>query len=323
MQKPLVTIGLTTFNSVDTVEKAILSALGQTWRPIEVVVVDDCSTDGTFELLEVFANRYAVIKIFRNNKNGGVAVSRNRILEESRGDFLAYFDDDDESCPDRINLQLKRIVEYEQQFSYGAPVVCHTARLLVYPHGETCLEPTMGQVEGKLAPSGLAVAQRILMGSSLEDGYGSCATCSQMARLKTYRFVGGFDPSMRRGEDTDFSIRLALAGGHFVGIGKPLVIQTMTNTPDKSLHDGYSNMRKLLEKHRYLIGSESNYIFCCEWLKAKQAWLESRNCEFILKLMRLFFTWPLLTLTRLYLALPSFRLNRAFSRFHKVKKKFE
>ena len=316
MSQPLVTIGLTTYNAAETVERAVASALAQTWSPIEIVAVDDYSTDATRDILDRLAASHPELRVFVNAVNGGVAVSRNRILDEARGDFIAFFDDDDESLPERIESQMCRIVAYEGNFAAAAPVVCHTARKRVYAEGLERIEPTMGQAEGCRAPYGTAVAERILLGTPLEDGYGACPTCSQMARLSTYRLVGGFDPMLRRGEDTDFTIRLAQAGGHFVGIAQPLVTQWMTKTSEKSLAEEYRNQMLLLEKHRLIMERAGQYGFCRQWMRAKQAWLEGRHGELVNALLNLALRHPLLTGRRLLMAVPNMRLNLAFSRFH-------
>jgi GT2 family glycosyltransferase len=315
--RPLVTIGLTAFNSVETIRQAVDSALKQNWRPIEVVAVDDCSSDGTGELLVCFAETVPELRVFRNSDNCGVAVSRNRILSEARGDFVAFFDDDDVSLPTRIEAQLNRIVEYEARFSETVLVICHTAREIHYPSGTVRTEPTMGQELGVRAPSGVAVARRILMGAPLKDGYGACATCSQMARISTYRLIGGFDPQLRRGEDTDFNIRLAEAGGHFVGISEPLVTQIMTPTSEKSLAEEYRNMRILIEKHRPLMERDGQYEFSLRWLDLKQAWLEQKFISFVRLFALLALRHPLLSAHRLAHALPNIGSNLAFSRFHR------
>jgi len=312
----LITIGLTTYNAANSVGKAIQSALSQTLGPIEIVVVDDASTDETPKILEQLAEKYKEIRFFTNKENSGVAISRNRILKEAQGEFVVFFDDDDESLPQRIAEQYQRIVSYEKKFANGAPVICHTARRVIYPNNKELIEPTMGVIKDKQAPFGPAVAERILLGTPLEDGYGSCATCSQMARLSTYRLLDGFDPSLRRGEDTDFNIRLALAGGHFVGIEKPLVVQAMTKTSDKSLRDEYYYWRLILEKHRSIMESKGQFEFSIAWLDMKQSWLERKRLTFVLNLLKLFMKNPLLTLRRLYLALPNIGLNNQFSRFH-------
>ncbi|TFH51035.1 MAG: glycosyltransferase [Lysobacterales bacterium] len=317
MTASLVTIGLTTFNAGQSVERAVLSALAQTWRPIEIVAVDDCSTDDTRTILDVLAAQHPEMRVFSNPVNSGVAVSRNRILTEAHGEFITFFDDDDESLPERITAQVKRIQDYERIFAGGAYVICHTARHIIYPSGAETIEPTMGQSEGCPAPSGEAVAQRILMGTPLEDGYGACPTCSQTARLSIYHALGGFDPALRRSEDTDFNIRLAKAGGHFVGIGQPLVIQRMTRTPEKSLAEEYGNMLRLIEKRRAVMELAGQFAFCRRWIEAKQAFLEGRHAVFGLSMAALALTHPVLTARRFTLALHNTGLNRRFSRFYR------
>lgn len=315
--RPLITIGVTTYNAADTLRAAIDSALEQTWQPIEIVVVDDCSQDETHDILSKLADEHPAIRVFINAENCGVAVARNRILEEAKGEFVTFFDDDDRSEPQRLAKQLQRIVDYERDFSNGKPVICHSARNVVYPDGEEYVEPTMGQILGHRAPAGEAVARRVLMGEPLKDGYGACPTCSQMARLSTYKALGGFDPRLRRGEDTDFTIRLALEGGHFVGISEPLVIQKMTKTSEKNLAEERRNIFYMMEKHRNFMEAAGQYGFSRSWIEAKQDFLEGRRTAFVLSMAVLFLTNPVLTVRRLRAALPNFTLNRRFSRFHK------
>lgn len=316
MTQPLVTIGLTAFNAADSVTKAVASALAQTWRSIEIVAVDDCSTDTTRAVLDELALQHPELRVYGNDENGGVAVSRNHILAEAQGEFVAFFDDDDESLPERVAAQVKRISDYERDFADGAPVICHTARDVYYPGGEVRYAPTMGQRTGQSAPAGGAVAKRILMGAPLEDAYGACPTCCQMARLSTYQNLGGFDADFRRSEDTDFNIRLAMAGGHFVGLDKAMVLQTMTKTTEKSLADEHAFQLKLMEKHRQFMDREGQYDFCRDWFILKQAWLQGRRFIFAAQLASLILRHPLLSMRRLRLAIPNVATNRAFSRFH-------
>ena len=316
MTKPLITIGLTAFNAAGSIERAVTSALEQTWRPIELVVVEDCSTDDTDKVLANMAARHPEIRLFCNQTNGGVAVSRNRILDEARGEFVAFFDDDDWSEPKRIQAQLNRILQYERDFADGAPVICHTARRLRYPDGRERVESTMGQRLGHASPAGLAVARRILLGTPLADGYGACPTCCQMARLSVYRALRGFNVRFSRCEDTDLNIRLAKAGGHFVGISQPLVEQTMTRSPEKTLLEEYRNVLLLLETHRDIMDKENQYGFCRRWIDAKQAWLEGQRGEFALSLISLSLVHPILTARRLAYALPNLGFNRATKYFH-------
>jgi glycosyltransferase involved in cell wall biosynthesis len=309
---------VTSFNAAATIERAVRSALAQTWRPIEIVVVDDASSDESAAILTRLANAHPEVRVFVQTANGGVAAARNRILAEAHGEFVAFFDDDDVSLPDRVAEQVSRLTAYERQFANDAPVICHTARLLVYPNGVERVEPTMGMREGVPAPFGPAVADRILMGAPLEDGYGACPTCSQLARLSTYRSLGGFDTTLRRSEDTDFSIRAGLAGAHFVGVAHPMVTQYMTRTSEKSVAEEHRNMLLVLEKNRERLERVGQYDFCRRWIGAKHLWLQGKRASFGAGLMALALSHPVLTFRRVAMSLPTLGTNRAFRGFHQT-----
>lgn len=315
-EQELITVGITSYNSADTIKRAVNSAIKQTWRPLEIVIVDDASSDGSDRILRELANRYNNIRLYVNEENSGVSASRNRILQEAKGTFVVFFDDDDLSLPIRISEQYKRICDYEQNFANGKPVVCYTARIQIYPDGEKRCVKTMGEIEGCVAPNGIAVVNRILRGKPLKDGYGACPTCSQMARLSVYQQLDGFDNNLRRGEDTDFNIRLAVAGGHFVGISSPLVTQAMTKTVDKHIDEELRNSLILIEKHKALMDEYGDYDFCYLWIKTKYAFLKYQFIEFAFLLGKIFIMHPIWTLERVAMAIPNISLNRAFSRFY-------
>jgi glycosyltransferase involved in cell wall biosynthesis len=295
----------------------VVSALGQDWRPIEIVVVDDASTDGTWAAISALQSAHAEVRAFRQESNQGVGAARSRIVAEARGDFICFFDDDDESASDRVRRQVQRIMEYELRFADGAPVICHAARRQLLPQGGSRIEPTMGERVDVVAPHGVAVARRILAGTPLTDGYGALATCSQLARTETYRTMGGFDAAFRRVEDTDFCVRLALAGGHFVGIGEPLVTQTLTKSLDKSLEGELKYKLMLLDKHREVFDDGRHYRYCRDWTVTKYHWLARHRLLFATRMAGAMLAHPRQTWQRLRLALPTFEGNRAFGRFHR------
>lgn len=314
--QPKITVGITTFNAASTIEDVIQSALRQKYQNIEILIVDDYSEDSTLAIVKEIAQSNSRITVWQNAHNLGVAATRNRLLALAGGEFVAFFDDDDISLPDRLERQLNRILEYERQFANGAMVLCHTARLVKYPGGSDLIHPTIGQRDGQLAPHGMALARRAVLGTPLEDSYGSCPTCSQLARLSTYQAVGGFDPTFRRAEDSDLLVRVAKAGGHVVGIADPLVIQTMTPTSDKSLADERYYTLKWLAKHRDIADTEGLYDFHRRWLSLKHTWLERNWRLFIVGLAVVSVTYPIATLRRLAHSRRNLRINRSFSKFH-------
>jgi glycosyltransferase involved in cell wall biosynthesis len=312
---PLLTIGITAYNAENTIERAVRSALAQDYPSVEIVVVDDGSRDGTVVTLERLAATHPQLKLLVQPRNAGVAAARNRIIAEARGAFIAFFDDDDASEPDRTSRQISRLLAQEAALGSTALVVCHTARTQLYPDGTRRTEPALG--EGSQAPTGPAVARRVLIGAPLADAYGSCATCSQLARTATYRSLGGFDPALRRSEDLDFAIRLARAGGHFVGIAAPLVTQTMTNTSDKSLADEERWQLAVIDKHRDFFESDDAFHFCRDWVGLRYAWIGGYRLRFATRLIGLAARRPWQTAQRLLLALPNLAGNRALGRLHR------
>ncbi len=316
MNTPLITIGLTTYNAQDTIQDALDSALSQNWPDFQIIIIDDYSTDKTWDMLNEAKDHNPDIYLFQNVKNMGVAVSRNRIIEEATGEFIAFFDDDDVSMPNRIEQQYQRIIQYEKEFANGHDVICHSARLQIYPDGQSHIEETMGMNEGSIAPNGQAVAERILTGKPFKHGYGSTATCSQMARISTYRKLNGFDSEFYRSEDTDFNIRLAIKGGHFLGVADPLVTQKMTMSDDKNLQSEKLFTLQLLKKHKNFIQSIGSYNACYKWIEAKYEYLSGAKYSFFKSIVELFLCHPIFVLQRIIWAIPNIGLNKRFSKFY-------
>lgn len=101
-QGPLVTVIMPAWNAQDTVEFAARSILNQTWRPIELIIVDDASTDGTWPVLQRLAKADSRVRILRNRRNVGPYVSKNIALISALGDFVTGHDSDDWAHPQRI-----------------------------------------------------------------------------------------------------------------------------------------------------------------------------------------------------------------------------
>jgi glycosyltransferase involved in cell wall biosynthesis len=310
-----VTIGITAYNAADTIAAALDSALAQDVPAMQILVVDDASSDGTVAIVEAYAARDPRIELIRHGMNKGVAAARNTLIEHARGTFLAFFDDDDISTPDRLRVQRARILAYERDHARGAPVICHTARRQIYPDGTERVEPAMGSGPG-VAPHGDPVVRFALMGEPLAEGhFGSCATCSQMARVASYRALGGFDPHFRRVEDTDLAIRHARADGHLVGERTPLVIQRMTPTSEKSLEKLHEYWRGIFDKYRDAFAQPAHYAFCKRWMDLKHLWLGRDRAAFVRGFVTLLLRHPLQTVQRVYWASDSLHRNRVFSRF--------
>lgn len=106
---PLVSVVIPTYNRASTLERALDSVVNQTYKNLEIVVIDDCSSDGTKALIDNYKD-YNVIYI-RNKKNSGACASRNKGITVSSGEYIALLDSDDSWRPNKIKVQLDAINE--------------------------------------------------------------------------------------------------------------------------------------------------------------------------------------------------------------------
>jgi len=104
-QGPLVSVVITTYNRAILLKRAIESAIKQTYNNLEVIVVDDGSTDNTQEAVKSFCDER--IKYIRHSRNKGVSCARNTGIKNSQGDFLALLDSDDEYLPEKIEKSMR------------------------------------------------------------------------------------------------------------------------------------------------------------------------------------------------------------------------
>ncbi len=307
----LITIGITCFNAESSIERAVASAQAQTWPSIEIVVVDDCSTDGSWSVLERLARGDERVRVVRHSANQGVAAARNTVLRNATGAFVAFFDDDDVSRPDRLDKQHRRIVGYERATGSDR-VVCYTATEQVYPDGTRDYAPCLG-MDMTPAPAGMDVARLILLGTPIAGRTGSCPTSSQMARRGVFGMVDGFDEALRRHEDTDFNLRLALHEAHFAGLSEPLVAQTVTVSEDKTLEVDRRNMIELLRKHRQLLETWNWYDFSVAWCEMKFTLLAGGTKGALPHMARLFFMSPARFLKKMMWSFPNRKTYRKYA----------
>lgn len=293
MKAPRVTIGLACYNAADTIRRALDSALAQDWPNIEVIVVDDASSDNSAAIAEAAIAVAPRARLIRHETNSGAAGARNTILGEARGDFIAFFDDDDESLPKRITSQIRRLEAYERQT--GAELIaCYASGNRRYSNGYVKELPAIGS-RGDVAPFGPAVAEHLLFYRHRPGWfYGSgTPTCALLARRSTFIAVGGFDTRLRRVEDIDLAIRLAFAGGHFIGTKETLFIQYATSAAYKSPEKNLEAEQFLAMKNRDYLMSIGRYYYALHWPKLRYWHFRRRYGRFLMELLGLLLHHPL------------------------------
>lgn len=106
------------YNCAETISGAIQSAQDQTYSNLEILAVDDCSSDGTLEIVENLAKTDWRIRVIRNETNLGVAKSRNRGFEQAKGSYVALLDSDDVWEIDKLKSQIMLLEKSNSGFCY-------------------------------------------------------------------------------------------------------------------------------------------------------------------------------------------------------------
>ena len=116
VSSPLISVNLTTFNRPNLLRRALNSIYSQTYKNIEVIVIDDNSSENYEKLIQAFSMVHKNFFYFKNNKNLGNAKSRNIALSKSKGEFIAFLDDDDYWIDkDKLNRQLKVLLKDKKE----------------------------------------------------------------------------------------------------------------------------------------------------------------------------------------------------------------
>lgn len=113
----LVSIITPTFNSANFIEETIESVLSQTYHNWEMIIVDDCSSDNTEEVVNQYVIKDNRIKYIKLDKNSGAAVARNKAMAEAKGEYMAFLDSDDVWTAEKLSEQLSFMQEHNVSFS--------------------------------------------------------------------------------------------------------------------------------------------------------------------------------------------------------------
>lgn len=112
----LVSIIMPSWNTGKYIAHSIQSVINQTYKDWELIIVDDCSTDNTDKVVQTFKDKR--IKYFKNDKNCGAALTRNRALRVAKGEWIAFLDSDDLWKPQKLEYQIKFMKKNDLVFSY-------------------------------------------------------------------------------------------------------------------------------------------------------------------------------------------------------------
>jgi len=197
-----VSVIIPTYNRAEFLHSAIVSTINQTFKDIEIIVADDKSTDNTHEVVRSFKDKR--IKYLINASNMGPSATRNSAILASKGEYIAFLDDDDEWIPEKLQKQVELLDK-------SPPNICgvYSDRLIIDRLNNKIVSEGLqsNKVRGNLL-SQLAMRNQI-------------NTCTVLLRRRCLDEVGLFDETISYMEDRDLWIRLSL-NWDFEYINEPL-----------------------------------------------------------------------------------------------------
>jgi glycosyltransferase involved in cell wall biosynthesis len=224
----LVSVYLPTRNRAALVGRAVASVLNQDHRELELLVVDDASTDATPDVLARLAAADSRIHIFRQPTPGGAPAARNLALRAAKGRYATGIDDDDEMLPGRIASLLQA---FDPRYSF----VCSGALL----HS------------GKWQRPARTTDAVITLDDEL---YGDQAGTQVLTLTERLREVGLFDESMPAWQDYDLWTRLIERFGPALRIAEPSYVLRIEPGTERISLRGAEGARRYIEKHRARMG---------------------------------------------------------------------
>lgn len=197
---PLVSVIMPMYNSARHVREAIESVQAQTLGSWELCVTDDCSTDGSADIVAGIAKDDPRVRLFRQESNQGAAAARNVSLEKTRGRFVAYLDSDDLWAPEKLERQIEFMERGGHGFSCASyEVIGENGELL----GKTVTMPAKSDLDGFLANNYLQ-------------------TVGIMADMERVDKALLRMPDLRRRQDAATWIQVLRTGHDCYGIAEPL-----------------------------------------------------------------------------------------------------
>lgn len=201
MNTPLISVIIPCYNRADVVEKAINSALAQTYQNLEIIIVDDASTDNLAGILKIFTGNER-IRVIRNTTNQGAGESRNVGVQAARGEYIAFLDSDDEWLPEKLERQW-----WAMQAAPRIPLSFSG----VFLH-KSLAAPPLTRIPRKTHASWLV---------SMLMGQGFCPGTTLMMQKSAFLKIGKLLP-LKRLEDIEWLIRYFLKYDELVVVDAPL-----------------------------------------------------------------------------------------------------
>jgi len=260
---PLVSILIPVYNKASYVAEAIDSCLHQTYPHIEIIIVDDGSTDGSWDIVKNYADRYPDrMKVFRQG-NKGACAARNKAFELSSGQYIQYLDADDILAPDKIKHQIKYFEgsgeeDYVVNGRWGRFKTHIFEQINWGPHPSICKD---------LAPVEWIIA-----------GHMSQTSCWLTPRYLIEK-TGNWDEQLQVNQDGEFFTRVVLNSSRVLFCDQARIYYR-SYLQDHSISKGYRKV-EAMQSYLQTIFSLEKHLLAREDSPRTRKYLSSRYMQFV------------------------------------------
>ncbi|NHJ86670.1 MAG: glycosyltransferase family 2 protein, partial [Asgard group archaeon] len=185
--RPIISVLVTAHNREKYICEAIESILESTFKDYEIIVVDDCSVDKTYEMAKRYEKLDRRIKVFRNNKNLGQFENRNYAASLAKGLYIKYLDSDDVIYP----FALETMLNYMKQFPEAGLAISHTS------------------LHDKKPYPILLLPKEAYRSFFLTGGFPNSGPSAAIIKTKVFADIGGFSKTPYVGSDTELWLQIA------------------------------------------------------------------------------------------------------------------
>ncbi|WP_461537923.1 glycosyltransferase family 2 protein [Spongorhabdus nitratireducens] len=261
---PLVSVIVTCYNHDQYIEDAIQSVLGQTYENIELIVVNDGSTDKSEEILNRLSAQHNFKVIHQYNK--GLSEATNTGLKEANGKFIALLDSDDIFLPDKISKQVRFMCRNQDI------AICGGNMLIINDKKELA------------SPRRFSKFRTLDFDDVFMDKKDIIPASSAMIRKDVTDKIGGFDPSLKLIQDRYFWLKATAAGYKIAGMNDLLIYY---RKHDKNIHRNHRAMTENL-LHIIEMYPESNHYETVKFKTLKSMFLKTsmRDKSFAIQLIK-------------------------------------
>lgn len=234
---PLVTVIIPTYNRSHLIENSIKSVLNQTYKNLELYIIDDASTDKTEEIISsIKDDRIIYIK---NSTNFGAAKSRNIAIERANGKYVAFLDSDDTWYRNKLELQVNEMENTSENVAF-----CYCGMELIDYETKEITKKVNDDVD---------IDYNFKNGSY----FLTPANVTQFIRTNTLKKLGGFNTNLRGHQDTDLIIRILKNSYSYKYIKQILVSVTRNHDQMMTNSENYIKAREVfLENHSDYLGKK-------------------------------------------------------------------